>query len=525
MFGEFRQTAREIFESALTDGRLIRNPDDQRLRALALVEPEVRETKYGNIVAESEPMSRAAMFTKNNIDTPFGDEERQLLQRAKGCLATEEIVSVDVSVGDGTEGVTARLMVPRRFAHVAYAGKKLFRATTTDDPTYQVLMFFDEQHERNKAKPLPEKEVTIRNAHSPEGRLVKIVRNSNYFGEWKKGVFTGEDYRVKLRGDALFLHAGCRKDTLESAHGDYLTSSSLFVALSANGKTSTTCKVLARKGRERSWLVQDDGGILYRDGRFRGFEAGGLFVKTEGLSPQDQIEAYYGALKRGTFLENVHVVQDGTLDFFNLERTANGRAVIERQDFMHAGNNINAQRIDNLFIITRGSIIPAIARLTHEQAAAFMVLGQSMESSAGDPTQAGKIKNVFFYDPFVAGDRAEHANLFYDILKSNGHINCYLLNTGWVGEGAAMQDIRLGDTMGVLDSVLRGGLEDWSLSDRTGLMVPRSVRLIDSILLHPERLHTRHEFDKRQKALDQQRAEVIDRYPTLNPKIKAVFQE
>jgi phosphoenolpyruvate carboxykinase (ATP) len=525
MFGEFRQTAREILESASREGRLIRNPDDDRLRALSLVEPEVRATKYDNIVADSEPMSRAAMFTKNNIDTEFGDDERKLLGQAKQRLATEEIVSIDVTVGDGTEGVTARLMIPRRFAHVAYAGKKLFRPTATDDPTYQVLMFFDEGHEKNKAKVLPEKDITIRNAHSPEGRLVKIVRNSNYFGEWKKGVFTGEDYRAKLRGHALFLHAGCRKDTLESTHGDYLTSYSLFVALSANGKTSTTCKVLARKGHERSWLIQDDGGILYRDGRFRGFEAGGLFVKTDGLNPGDQVEAYYGALKRQTFLENVHVEDDGAFDFFNLERTANGRAVIERRDFMHAGDNINAERIDNLFIITRGSIIPAIAKLNHEQAAAFMVLGQSMESSAGDPTQAGKIKNVFFYDPFAAGNRADHANLFYDILKANEHINCYLLNTGWVGEGTAMRDIRLGDTMGILDSVLRGGLEDWSLSEKTRLIVPRSVRMVDSILLHPERLFPHAEFSRRQKALDQQRAEFIDRYPGLNLKIKAVFQK
>jgi phosphoenolpyruvate carboxykinase (ATP) len=524
MFGHFRQTVRDIFTTAKKEGRLIHNPDDNRLRALALEEPEVRATKYNNIVAESEPMSRAAAFTRNNIDTEFGDPELALLKQATERLATEEIIAIDVVIGDGSESVTARLMVPRRYAHVAYGGRKLFRSTSTDDPTYQVLMFFDEEHEKNKDKPLPQKDITIRNAHSPEGRLVKIVRNSNYFGEWKKGVFTGEDYRVKLRGGALFLHAGCRKDTLEAAHGPYLTSYSLFVALSANGKTSTTCRVLARKGHERSWLIQDDGGIIYRDGRFRGFEAGGLFVKTDGLNPGDQFEAYYGALKRQTFLENVHVEEDGTFDFFNLELTANGRAVIERRDFTHAGDDINAERIDNLFIITRGSIIPAIARLTHEQAVAFMVLGQSMESSAGDPTQAGKIKNVFFYDPFMAGNRSEHANLFYDILKANQHVNCYLLNTGWVGEGAAMRDIRLADTMGILDSVLRGGLEDWSLSERTRLMIPRSVRAIDSILLHPERLFTHAEFDKRQQALDKQRAEFIDRYPDLHAKIKAVFQ-
>jgi len=525
MFQEFQQAAKAIFDTAQKEARLTRNPDADQLRAMAMEEPEVRETKYGNIVADSEAMSRAAMFTENNVDTQFGDEERRLLQEAQRRMGKEEIVSIDVQVGDGSERVTARLMLPKRFAHVAYAGRKLFAPTTTDDPTYQVLMFFDDEFEANKSKVLPEKSITIRLAFSPEGKLVKIVRNSNYFGEWKKGVFAGEDYRVKLSGNALFLHAGCRKDTLEAAHGPFLTNYSLFVALSANGKTSTTCKVLARKGHERSWLIQDDGGILYRDGSFRGFEAGALFVKTERLSPRDQIEAYYGALKKGTFLENVHVEPDGSIDFFNLERTANGRAVIERRDFMHAGDLINAETINNLFIITRGNIVPAVARLTHEQAAAFMVLGQSMESSAGDPTEAGKIKNVFFYDPFVAGNRADHANLFYDILKANGHINCYLLNTGSVGEGHALHDIGLGDTMGILDSVLRGVLEDWFLSDRTGLTVPRSVRLVDSILLHPERLYTRSAFEQRQKALDRQRAEFMDRFPGLDPKIKGVFQK
>ena len=270
-------------------------------KALALEEPGVRQTRYGSIYSESEPMSRAAKRTKNNIDSNFGREEHELLEQAKRDLANEELMSIDVVVGDGAEGITARLIVPRQFAHVAYGGLKLFKPAATDDPTYQVIMFFDQEFERNKSKLLPEKDITIRLAHAPDGRVVKFVRNSNYFGEWKKGVFAGEDFRVKQNGDAIFLHAGCRKDTLENRHGSYATNYSLFVALSANGKTSTTCKVLARKGRERSWLIQDDGGILYRNGQFRGFEAGGLFIKTDCLNPGEQIEAYYACLRETTF--------------------------------------------------------------------------------------------------------------------------------------------------------------------------------------------------------------------------------
>jgi phosphoenolpyruvate carboxykinase (ATP) len=136
-------------------------------------------------------MSRAAKRTKNNIDSSFGREEHELLEQAKRALADKEIISIDVVVGDGAEGITARLIVPRQFAQVAYGGLKLFKPTVTDNPTYQVLMFFDQEFEKNKSKLLPQKDITIRLAHAPDGRLVKIVRNSNYFGEWKKGVFAG----------------------------------------------------------------------------------------------------------------------------------------------------------------------------------------------------------------------------------------------------------------------------------------------------------------------------------------------
>jgi len=51
-------------------------------------------------------------------------------------------------------------------------------------------------------------------------------------------------------------------------HGDYQTVRTLLVALSANGKTTTSCRILARKGKERSWLIQDDGGTLMPDGSY-----------------------------------------------------------------------------------------------------------------------------------------------------------------------------------------------------------------------------------------------------------------
>jgi phosphoenolpyruvate carboxykinase (ATP) len=385
------------------------------------------------------------------------------------------------------------------------------------------LFFADEAFETNQSKSLPEKDITIRLAMLGDSRFVKIIRNGNYIGEYKKGVFAAEDWVAKTKRGGIFLHAGCREDYLQSVRGDYRKARTLLVALSANGKTTTTSRILARREKEKSWLIQDDGGTLMPDGSFHGFEGGGIFVKTEGVNPGEQIEIFYGLLKPETVCENVYVTEDGDFDFYNFEKTSNGRAVVLRRDFMHASSYIDVDRIDNLILITRGPLIPAISKLTREQAAALMVLGQAMESSAGDPTQAGKIRSEFFYDPFVAGDRAEHANIFYEIIEDIPHLKYYLLNTGGIGEGERYKGIRLEFTMAILNSLLRGGLEDW-VDSPTGFHVPRAIRYMDDVYLHPEKLYSRTEFIEKQRELNKIRYESVEKLgDSLHPDIRRVF--
>ncbi len=524
---QFAQTTERIRKKATKENRLKDNPSDEELKLLMQNEPEVRKTIYGNFVAESEPTSRAAMFTENSVDHPFGEEELELLNQCEKALAKERLISIDRIVGNENSNTIIRLIVPERFAHVAYGGKNLFLPVKRriEQATYEILMFADEAFESNKSKPLPQKDVTIRLAMLDNGRVIKIARNSNYIGEYKKGVFTAEDWTAKTKRGGIFLHAGCREDYLQSVHGDYRTVRTLLIALSANGKTTTTCKILARKGREKSWLIQDDGGTLMPDGSFYGFEAGGVFVKTENVNPGEQSEIFYGLLKPDTLCENVYMAEDGDFDFYNFERTSNGRAVIHRKDFMHASPYIDVDRIDNLILITRGPLIPAISKLTLEQATGLMVLGQSMESSAGDPTQAGKIKSEFFYDPFVAGNKAEHANKFYEILRGLPRMNYYIINTGGVGEGIHYKDIRLEFTLAILDSLLRGGLEDW-VDSPTGFKVPRAIRYVDDIFSHPEKLYSRAEFEEKQGELNKIRREAVEKFDNaLHADIRRAFSK
>jgi phosphoenolpyruvate carboxykinase (ATP) len=523
---EFAYTANRIRNKALQENRLRENPSDNELKKIMLGLHGVVETIYGNLAVESDPQSRAAMFTKNSVDSEFGIKELDLLGKCEEVLSKSRLISVDRIVGNRRSDVTVRLIVPESFAHVAYGGKRLFSPSkvAVKEPTYQVVMFSDEAFEENKLKPLPKKDITIRLAMLSDGKVVKIVRNSSYTGEYKKGVFAAEDWNAKTRKGGVFLHAGCREDFLQSAYGEYRKVRSLFLALSANGKTTTTCKILARKGREKSWLVQDDGGTLMSDGSFCGFEGGGLFVKTESVSPGEQREIFYGLLKPDTMCENVYVTKEGDLDFYNLEKTSNGRAVILRRDVMHASPYIEVDRIDNFVLITRGPLIPALAKLTREQAVALMILGQAMESSAGDPTKAGQIRSEFFYDPFFSGDRAEHVNRFYEILRGLPNIKYFLLNTGGIGEGSRYKEIILTHTMGILDSLLRGGFETIWADSPTGFKVPKAIRTLDDIYMHPERLYSKSEFENKQKGLNNVRREAIMKIgKSLHRNIRNIF--
>ncbi|MFP3909113.1 MAG: phosphoenolpyruvate carboxykinase (ATP), partial [Archaeoglobaceae archaeon] len=249
---EFANAADRIYKKALEEGRLADNPSRRELRSMVKKQPGAVKTVYRNFVAESEPTSRAAKFTKNSKDQPFGEEEMKLLEQCEDYLGKENLIAIDRIVGNKNSDTTVRLIVPQRFAHIAYGGGNLFRKKRqeTEEPDYQMIFFADEAFEENKSKPLPEKDITIRLAILDDGRVIKIVRNSNYIGEYKKGVFAAEDWVAKIKRGGLFLHGGCREDHLQSVHGDYRTVRTVLMALSANGKTTLTSKILARKQGE-----------------------------------------------------------------------------------------------------------------------------------------------------------------------------------------------------------------------------------------------------------------------------------
>ena len=78
--------------------------------------------------------------------------------------------------------------------------------------------------------------------------------------------------------------------------------------------------------------------------------------------------------------------------------------------------------------------------------------------------------------------------------------------------------------MGVLDSLLREGLEDW-VDSPAGFKVPAAIRAVNDVLVHPERLYSRAEFGEKQKRLNQLRYEAVEKIGgALHPDIRRVFE-
>lgn len=461
----FKSAARRIYGEAKKDGRLIEGSTLEELKQLALRQEGVIQTQIGSLAADSEPMSRSAPHTKNSIDHEFGEAEESLAKEAVEMLSMERIVSLDTIVADGKEGVTARFIMPVKYTHIAYALKLLFDGTSSrivEDPTYTIIFFTDDAFEYNKSKRLIDKDIMVRLMMGEKrGDQVKICKNSTYVGEGKKGVFQFEDWRVKAIDKAgIFLHAGVRRDFLwvydqDTGRPELKEILTAVSGLTATGKTTTLCRKLSKIQRESSEMIGDDGGTIGLDGSYCAFESGGLYVKTEGLD-ESQPEILRAAQSRDAFLENVAISKYPYIPYFkDTSKTGNGRAVVTRENLEIASKDIRTDRIDYIIILTRNPLVNVICQLTPEQATMQFIYGESIESTGGDPEQAGKFKRLFFLDPFVVGDRLEHAMIFYDIIKRK-NIRCYLANTGSIGEHE--QKVELRQSLSAYNDLLRGQL-------------------------------------------------------------------
>ncbi len=447
--------------AALADPRtadnVVYDPTLSELREFA--REKETTTEYGSPSYVSEHQSRNADLTENALGADFGAADYEHVETALDAAGDREMVCLDRQLGRYPENsYVCRYYVPKEFSRIALSWANLLEpAPEGANPDFTTVQVPDADDVAIRV--LPDEGFTA-------------VLGTDYSGEAKKSFLRLFMLDAKRQG-GLGLHAGTKRVRLETDDGDLETVGQVFLGLSGTGKSTLTAHGLGLEAPEDATMLQDDVCALREDGTVAGSEGEGLYIKTIGLSPEEQPDLYEAATTESAVLENVDVADDGTVDFDSDAHTANARAIVRREHLPSADEDIDLPAVDQVFFITRNPAMPPIAKLSPEEAAVAFMLGESVQTSAGDPDSAGEAIRVVGTNPFIVGSEGEEGNRFRGLV-ADLDVEAYLLNTGTVGD----RDVGVDDTVTLLREVSRGRVE-WTDDPTTGLTVPDVVPELD----------------------------------------------
>ena len=496
----------EICGVQFKPGKVINNPSDLQLREWSLQQGGVI-TQVGNLAVITKVRSRSAKFTEIYFDKAPEEKDAKIIREVFGYLKDKEVIRLDRRMCTHSDfRFHARVYITAEYARIPLMwGNTLFECDDPDgEPDFITITVAE----------WPERRVLV----FPEEGLT-IILGSDYKGENKKAMLRQLMYAVKKKG-SLGLHAGS-KIVRVRRQGELSDVSFLFFGLSGTGKTSLTCHSHWLESPECIIIRQDDVVILRPDGSALGTE-NSFYVKTDSLDLESQPLLYAACLGRRTILENVMVGEDGRrIDFGDSTITSNGRAMVKRSDVAFTDDPIDLPRVNNIVFITRREdVVPPVARLSPEFGAAAFMLGESIETSAGDPTMAGRAIRVVGTNPFIVGSEAEEGNIFLSILRRNPDIQCYMMNTGRVGgmEGIAGENITVRDSVKIIEMIARDEIR-WKEDAFWGYEVPEEIPGMDCARFELSNFYQPDEIYSLKKALRKERVEWLERFEDLDPEI------
>lgn len=511
------------FATLPEDWNLIYNPSFAELDKMIEKMPNAKRTKYGNWNVATKVVSRSKLSTYIVSDNPE-NHTAQTITKAEGdkmaqlqneYLSGKEMIVIDGYIGNDPDfKVKARLIIEPSSANIAAMQKTMY---------YPL-----ESYENENYKP----EVTV--IYTPnlkaegytDDRLIATdlesnvtrVFNTDYFGESKKSGLKMWNKIVYDRG-GIPLHAGAK--IVPTSDGEKTL---LIIGLSGTGKTTTTFT-----SQNNSRPVQDDFLALMPDGKVYATEAG-CFAKTFGLNPETEEAIYNATIDSKAYLENVSMNEEGELDFFDTSYTKNGRAVFHLDAIPNAGKASEIKKADALIILNRNeNIIPAVAKLNAEQAAAYFMLGETTGTSAGGAAEAGIALRIPGTNPFfpllddMQGNRIEE-------LLGKIDMEVYLMNTGRIGGQDSIESskkVKIPHSSACVKGIAEGTIK-WERDPDFGYMIAGEVPGLDDMeIVQPKRLYERtgriDEYNEMVSKLKNERLEYFKKYPKLDPKITAVF--
>jgi phosphoenolpyruvate carboxykinase (ATP) len=214
------------------------------------------------------------------------------------------------------------------------------------------------------------------------------------------------------------------------------------------------------------------------------------------------------------------------VNFFEQSYTQNGRAVFRMDDLARYRDATEVGTVDYLLILNRNeNIIPSVAKLDQEQAAAYFMLGETTGTSAGGASEAGKFLRVPGTNPFFPLPHDLQGNRMLELLATHP-IETYLLNTGRVGgkdDDERSKKVKIPHTSACVKGIAEQTIS-WVRDDDFGYLVADGVPGFDDVeLLQPRRLYEREgrllEYTEAVEHLKAERVSRLEEFPELSPEI------
>jgi phosphoenolpyruvate carboxykinase (ATP) len=497
------------------------NPSARELQALTSHMPQARRTSFGNYNVQTKVVSRSSESTYLVTDDPT-ETTGKSIPRAEAArvaalqdayVAEQPMLVIDGYLGNDPEQRSrVRLYIEEANANIAGMQQQLY--FPPDAPADEWLPELSLIYTPNLAMP-----------GYPDDRLISVdlaagvtrVMNSDYFGESKKGGLRMWNALVYQRG-GLAMHAGCKVVPTDAGERTML-----IIGLSGTGKTTTTFT-----RQNNSQPVQDDFIGLFAGGKVVGTE-NGCFAKTFGLDPAHEPAIYGAVVKPDAYLENVsQQVEGGLVDFFDTSYTKNGRATFPMASLGIWRDPREIGPVNHLLILNRNdNVIPAVARLSQEQAAAYFMLGETQGTSAGGAAEEGRALRVPGTNPFYPHRDEQQANRFLELM-ANCDFDVFLLNTGRVGGGdgdPSSKKVAIEHSGAIVKAIAEGTIE-WERDPDFGYLVASVLPGVEDLeLLQPRLLYERtgraDEYADWVSRLKRERIEFLQRYSGLSPEILA----
>lgn len=484
--------------------RIIDNPTDAELRQMALEQGGVI-TQFGNLAMVTRVRNRSAKFTEI-ILRDLNSEDRKLLGEVFDAIRHTEMIQLDRTMCMDPEfKIPARIYVDAAFARLPLMWGNTLFPSEGKEPEFVTIDLPN----------WPDRKVLV----FPESGLT-IALGTDYKGEVKKSMLRKLMYRVKKRG-CLGLHAGSKILRIRD-NGELKEVGFLFFGLSGTGKTSLSCHSHWLHHPEGVTIRQDDVVVMQPNGRCVGTE-GSYYIKTDGLEPDSQPLLYAAAISPRAMLENVKVDEEGRIDFFDRSLTSNGRAMVKRFDVAFTDDRIDLDKVHHIVFITRRyDIVPPVARLSPEWGAAAFMLGESVETSAGDPERAGRALRVVGTNPFIIGSEMQEGNRFLEIMRKNPDIQCYLLNTGWVGGEGFGVKISVKDSVKIVEMIARNQIR-WKWDPFWGYEIPSEIPGLDMSRFDLENHYAREQIEQISESLREERRAWLKQFEGLDPAVLNLF--